>query len=256
MKVRRRRTAIALFAGAMAFILVACGPGEASDEISTDGARPVTTEEAQILASMRFRNFDAGARGVSFTLMGEDESKFDGWFDYSSGVGYGSVHTGDSAELLLWDDQFVGTRTAPADAFDKTTIPPLPDRADLQESWRGASLSPSSSRRDTVLAIVGSLGADRPDNPLLLQQSGALWLGERTVDDAELTVFAGPVSDEVLAEGESADPDAATTRYWVTSSGLPHRVDVRLGGESTWTSITLSEASGVDLADPFADPHS
>jgi hypothetical protein len=246
----RTRAALAV-TGAAILLLTGCsGPG-ATTEASTPDARPVTTEESQVLATMRFRNFDAGARSIDFALADDGEVRFRGWFDYGSGTGYGSLAHESGTDLLLWNAEFVAVHPHPSDSGEAPL--PIPETGTLEESWDGGPLRPGDSRRDAVLAIVGSLGADRPENPLLLQQAGALWLDEQTVDGVDLTVFAGPPSDDALDPGESADPDAATTRFWVDPTGLAVRVDVRLGGEESWTELNLGDADGVRIADVFAE---
>lgn len=235
-------------AAAMALSLAACAPAD-GDDFPAGDARPLTTEEAQTLAAMRLRNLDAGTRTVAFELAQPDsETTFDGWFDYESGVGYG-LATGEANELLLWNTRAVGTHTATTDAAPL----PIPDTDQLATAWQGSALDPQASRLDTVLATIGSLGADRPENPLLLQQNGTLWLGQRTVDGTELTVYAGPPSDEALQAGETADPDAATVRYWIDDRATLHRLDVRLGGEKAWTTVRFGAADDVSLGDPFAE---
>lgn len=246
-----RRAMVAAIAVSVAALgLTACG-GTGATEVSNSDARPITTEESQILATMRFRNFDASARSVDFTVADEGDVHFSGWFDYASGTGYGSLEHDAVTELLLWNADFVAVHPQPSDA-DRAPLP-IPDTETLEESWAGGPLRPTDSRRDAVLAIVGSLGADRPENPLLLQQAGTLWLDERTVDGVDLAVFAGPPSDDALGPEESADPEAATTRYWVDANGLAHRVDVRLGGEESWTTVTLGDAQDIRIADVFTE---
>jgi hypothetical protein len=90
-----------------------------------------------------------------------------------------------------------------------------------------------------VLTVLAGLGADRPENPLLIRQGGALWLREDTAGRQEVTVFAGPTDQQTQTDG--ADQDAAGIHYWVDQSGLAHRVDVRLGEE--WAEVTLEDAT-------------
>jgi len=228
-------------------LLTGCG-ATAGDDFPAGEARAVTTDEAQLLAATRFHNFDAGVRTVAFALEeGGGSSGFTGWVDYANGVGYGRLATASDTRLLLWNSDVVGSH--PTDA---ATAPlPIPDADRLADAWTGGALTPSESRLHTMLVMLGSLGADRPDNPLLLQQSGALWLGERRLDGREVTVFAGPPSDEALPAGATADPDAASVRYWVDATGLLVRLDVRLGGGADWTSVEFGDATGVELGDPF-----
>jgi hypothetical protein len=245
--------AVGVLAGAaLVLSLVACAApaeGAAGDDFPASDARPLTTEEAQTLAAMRLRNLDAGTRTVAFDLADPDvELGFDGWFDYESGVGYG-LASGDGDELLLWNTRAVGSHPATSDAAPL----PIPDVDQLATAWQGSALDPQASRLETLLATIGSLGADRPENPLLLQQNGTLWLGERTIDGTELTVYAGPPSDEALEADETADPADATVRYWVDDRAMLHRLDLRLGGERAWTTVSFGAADDVSLGDPFAE---
>jgi len=207
-----------------------------------DAARPVTTEESQVLASMRFHNFDAGTREVSFDIAaaGSDLS-FTGWFDFAGHRGYGMLTDGGSAALLAWNPAQIGMQETTA------TAPALPAPAD--GDWATAPLDASSSRLHALLAVFTSLGSDRPDNPLLLLQSGALWLGTDELDGAPVTVFAGPPGDEPLGAGDTVD---ARARYWVDAGGLLLRADIRLGDDAEWTTARFGPADGVDLAGLFA----
>lgn len=224
-----------------------------SDDFAAGDARPLTSEEAQDLATMRLRNQDTGARAITFSLTENgSEARFDGWYDYATAIGYGRWQSVDP-RLLLWNAQVAGTHQAsaatPGDDVDPAPLP-IPDADQLDTAWTGDALNPTGSRRDAVLSIIAQLGADRPDNPLLLQQSGALWLGTRDVDGETLTVYAGPGSDEVAAT-PAPDPASATVRYWLDGTSLLRRLDVRLGGGAEWTTVTFADAGGVSLPDVF-----
>ncbi|GGH40884.1 hypothetical protein [Microbacterium album] len=238
----------ALLGAALLAALAGCATQPAGDDFPAGDARAITSSEAQQLAAVRLRNLTEGTRSVAFAVVEQSsELSFDGWFDYETGTGYGLLTDAEVPTLLLWNGEVAGEQALP-DGADEAPLP-IPDVDALATAWRGSALDPAASRLDAVLAVVAALGADRPENPLLLQQAGALWLGERTVDGAELTVFSGPVED---VAGATADPEAATTRYWLDESGLASRVDVRLGGEAAWTTIRYGDADGVVLGDPFA----
>lgn len=216
-------------------------------------ARPVTAAESELLAAARFRNFDAGTRTVSFDV--DDDSTrlyLAGWFDYATHTGYGAL-TADGApnSLLLWNANEVAAHPPTATDADAAAPLPIPDAAPLGASWQTAPLSGAHSRLHTMLQVIASLGSDRPDNPLLLRQGGALALGDDTVDGTAVTVFAGPLSDSPLPQGQTVDPEAATTRFWVDADGLMRRAAVRLGGSGSWQDIDLGAAAGVDLGDPL-----
>lgn len=249
----RRRLAAALAIAAAAIVALTGCAATSSDDFAAGDARPLTTEEAQNLAIMRLRNQDAGARAVSFSVTEQGSAaRFDGWYDYATAIGYGRWQS-DEAQLLVWNAQVAGTHPAAATPpADEEPAPlPIPDADRLDTAWAGGALDPSRSRRDAVLAVIAELGADRPDNPLLLQQGGALWLGTRDVDGKTLTVYAGPETDAVAAT-PAADPTATTVRYWLDDTSLLQRLDVRLGGASEWTTVTFTDADGVSLPDVFA----
>lgn len=235
---RLRRGAVAAVLAA-ALVVSGCAVSEPAD------SRPVTTEESHVLASMRFRNFDAGMRGVEFHVdEGGVRHAFRGWYDFAGHRGYGALTADDGSRVLLaWTDTTVGITDIPS----ASDTPPLPLPADAE--WSTSPIAASSSRLHTILAVITSLGADRPDNPLLLQQSGALWLGTSDVDGTAVTVFAGPPSDSPV-EGAQVDPDDSHARYWVDEAGMLQRAEIRLGDGDDWVSIAFAAAEGVDFGIP------
>lgn len=249
----RRRLAAALAVAAVAIATLTGCTAASSEDFAAGDARPLTSEEAQDLATMRLRNQDTGARAISFSLTENgSEARFDGWYDYATAIGYGRWQSVDP-QLLVWNTQVAGTHPASAatPSGDDDPAPlPIPDADRLDTDWAGGALDPAGSRRDAVLSVIAQLGADRPDNPLLLQQGGALWLGTRDVDGETLTVYAGPESDQVAAT-PAADPASATVRYWLDDTSLLRRLDVRLGGAQEWTTVTFADAGGVSLPDVF-----
>ncbi|PZR55339.1 hypothetical protein DNL40_02925 [Xylanimonas oleitrophica] len=263
---RARSLLAAAVAAVAAVLLGACSPAADGHGTSAPSpsasARPVTTEEAERLAVVRFRNYDAGARKVSasYTEQGHQVG-LEGVFDYTTHTGAVSVTTdGAVTDTVVWD----GGRVAIAPR-------PLPDGPDGPtppasfDGWTVAPADPGGSSMGSLLAVVAALGADRPENPLLLRQGGALWLREDTVAGTPVTVFAGPVRPGDGTDGTegpedgtagsptgSVDPEAAGLRYWVDEQGRALRVEVRLG--STWARVDLrdTEARVAALPGPTA----
>jgi hypothetical protein len=212
------------------------------------GARPVTSEEAQLLAITRFQNFDARTRPfeTAFTLSGV-EVTMRGWVDYVAELGYASV-TGDfGTEAVLWTTSSLGAvpRAADDGGYPTFPIPPLDD-----PEWQIQTLDASSSALGALVATISALGVDRPDNPLLVQQSGALWLREDEVDDTAVTVFAAPPSDSPVDGSSAPDPSDATLRLWVDAGGLLRRAEVFLN--NTWNMIDFPDRPGPELSLPGA----
>ena len=209
--------------------------------------RPLTTEEAEILAIARFNNFDAGIRGIELQVPGSDGIRLDGWVDFADHVGYGSasdVNDGAPLGLVRWNLQTVGVREGEVPA---SLLPPPTD------SWVTGPLD-TSSIINTALAVVLSLGADRPDNPQLLQQTDARWLRTDEVAGVPVTVFAGPSADEVATAAPTRG--AELTRFWVDENGILLRFEARSDPASEdWVVVDFADADIDDLGGvPDVDP--
>ena len=239
--------------GAVAVLAVLAGCGATPDP--APAARPVTAEESQTLALVRFNNFDAGARRMTATL--EDrghELALDGWVDYTTHTGLALLSVDGAPDReLAWNGAYVAAR--PATAAGAPDVPvdvaldvPLDVPLDLG-GWDATALDAGATPLHALLIVLASLGSDRPENPLLLQQGGALWLRVDTVDDRPVTVFTGP-SDGAVVDG-AIDPEAASVRYWVDADGVMMRVEVRLG--AGWATVDLADAEGATVPKLFDD---
>ena len=218
---------------------------------TSDSAEPapraVTSAEAQLLAIARFQNFEARTRPfeTSFTLSGVDVT-MRGWVDYVAKLGYASVEGDFGTEAVLWTDSSLG---AVPQAADSDGYPTFPIPALDEPLWQIQELDATSSALGALVATISALGSDRPDNPLLLQQSGALWLRDDEIDGTPVTVFAAPASDAPLEDGvDAVDPDASTLRLWLDSTGLLRRAEVALN--DTWTIIDFPDLIGPELSLP------
>ncbi|SEE83869.1 hypothetical protein [Ruania alba] len=208
---------------------------------SGDDTRPLSAEESELLALTRFRNFDAGVREAMFAVTDSGTRyEVDAWVDFPAGTGYGTVTspaTGESS-TLAWTSQGVATG-----APSRPGAAPLPPPVD---GWTSSSLVPQQSRLHAVLAVLITLGSDRPDNPVLLTQTDARWLREDTIAGADVTVFRGPSSDTVAtADASGADGATAEVRYWVSADSTLHRLELSLGGGAEWVTVDLNDASDV-----------
>ena len=211
---------------------------------------PVTSEESERLAIARFNNFDAGTRPFtsSMTLSGITLT-FQGWVDYANHIGYASV-TGDpaGAQALVWNESMVAIRTAEPDADGNPALPlETPSEA---AGWQIRGIELGASALDSFLLFVKELGLDRPENPLLLQQAGALWLGEEKIEiggeKVAVTVFAAPESEGALGPDDpQPSPEAATVRLFLDDANLIRRVEALLGAE--WVTVDFGTAPGPEL---------
>ena len=242
-----KRRPIQLLAGLVVFLLVSCASQTSTEK--QDSARPVTTEESQLLAIARFNNFDAGSRPFITTVQDRGvDLRLQGWVDYVGHLGYAST-TGEFApQAMIWTPSTVGIIEREPDS---TGNPVLPIPSNDDPTLTTAALDASMSRLDALLSVISSLGADRPDNPLLLQQSGALWLRNDEVGGIPVTVFAAPPNDSPRDKtSPKLNEDTSPLRLWVDENGLLLRAEARLGGD--WSVIDFSDEPGPELALPAA----
>lgn len=220
---------------------------------------PVTAEESEQLAIARFNNFDIGTRPFHTEItVGGAELQITGWYDFFEHFGYASVTSPQSEpQVLVWGRGVVAIRPQP-DSVDSSNLPTITsDDGPPTDGWALRGLNPEASLLDTTLAAFPLVASDRPDNPLLFQQSGALWLEQATHEPSGSTadVFAAPPSDSVLGPDDpTPTPETATVHMWVDSSGVLLRVSLRIYED--WIDIDFGprEEEAPDLFDGPGSP--
>ena len=98
-----------------------------------------------------------------------------------------------------------------------------------------------------------NLGTDRPENPALLQQSGARLLRTEGSGKTKTWVISGPGSENADGNGPSASASPssqAKTTYWVDTTGHLQKFAGDLGGRTA--TITIEAASGFPARIPPA----
>lgn len=232
----RIRSASGLLILLLVTLLTACGSGQAP---APAGPRPLTTQEAERLAVIRFKAFDAGTRSINGVLTdGRTQIGLSGWVNYTDHVGYalGSPNTPggtDSAPespfLVQWSPEQVARQLFPG------STPPMPVPT---TGWEVGALSAGNSYLSAGLLILISLSSDRPENPQLLAQSTATWIRQDTVDETTVDVMTGPAA----ANGTSG----AALRYWVDGTGVLLRLEIQFPG-APWSVITFKDAPEVTI---------
>ncbi len=227
-------------------------PSASDPSESGEGPRPLTGDEAQRLSMMRYTNYTDGVREVRFEVTDSGRTyTVDGWADFAQHVGYANVsQDGADPELVAWTLSEL-TSHAPVGPAGEAG-PPLPPPDDA--AWTSSTLAPEQSRLHAALALVFQAASDRPDNPLLLQQTDARWLRSDEVDGVRVDVVAGPTADRAYDPATATtapDGSDATVRYWLDEQGRLLRLETRLGGAGDWTTVDFAEASGVDVASAF-----
>ncbi|MFI2609610.1 hypothetical protein [Kitasatospora sp. NPDC018619] len=249
-----------------ALIAVAvCGAvagGVAVYRTASDGPaeRPVTTDEAGRLALSRLNLYQASPVAVTLTAAegGGVTIRVDGVVDYRNHRGVGRYRTSGASGaldhgLIVWDTGGLGLAPDPAGTAATATAAPgaaagtsAPSAAAPTDTpaWEQAERIPrqgwsprsyTADPLDAGLNLLVQLGADRPDNPLLLAQSGARWLGRDRIDGRDFDRFAGP-----RAQGSAPDGARSPLTYWVDGDGGLRRVTMRMPGLGTPTTVEVT----------------
>lgn len=225
---------------ALAAVLALSALAGCASNTGDDGPLPLTTEQAQALAVARFQNFDAGIREVVIEVGGSEAVTLTGWVDFAAHEAYAAATdaaTGAGLGLLRWTLDTVGAYDG---AVPAELLPPP------QDGWSTGALDPAGSALTNAMALVLSLGADRPDNPQLLQQTDARFLRLDEIDGVEVLVIAGPSSDAVATA--SPVDGVETTRYWITPTGRLLRFESRQSAATdAWTVMAFGDDAAVDL---------
>ncbi|MEE1783645.1 hypothetical protein PUR71_12115 [Streptomyces sp. SP17BM10] len=203
--------------------------------------RPVTTEEASRLALSRLNLYQASPVGVVLTAAegGGVEIRVEGVVDYRTRRGVGRYTTSGPGTqpdhgLVVWDTGGLGLAPEPPGYDGKPW--------EQAEHVPRAGWSPRTYTADPLdsgLQLMVQLGADRPDNPLLLAQAGARRLGHDRIDGRDYDRFAGP-----RAQGAAPDGGRSPLTYWVDGDGTLRRVTMRLAGLGTPTAVEFTGHAG------------
>ncbi|MFJ1751408.1 hypothetical protein [Kitasatospora sp. NPDC088134] len=243
----------AVVAAVLAAVLLAAGGATAwwlTD--GQDGARPLTTEEASRLALSRFTLYGASPVQVALTAQEGDGMVVEvrGVVDYRTRHAAGSYLVRGPAGtvdqgLVVWDAGGLGLAKAPDGAAG-----PAWEQADHVPRSGWSSRAYGTDPLDSGLNLLVQLGADRPDNPLLLAQSGPRRLGRDTIDGRAYDRISGP------RPREAADRDTAASplTYWIDADGGLRRVTMRITGLGTPTTLDLrGQLAGAKLPEaPWA----
>ena len=217
--------------GLAALLTAGCAGSPTPQESVQQEGTGLTSAQSERLAVTRFRNFDAGTRAVHLVIPQSEvgEIQLTGWYDFGQGVGYGAVAGGGT---VWWNSDTVAFRDTPS------AEPGIPLPTD---GWVGYPLDPSANPLATALALVGSLGADRPENPQLLAQSDAVWLRSDAIGTTAVDVFVGPSADGATTSA----PSSERARYWVDDIGTLLVFEAPVSG--VWMTVDFSDGGAVLL---------
>lgn len=187
-----RRLLPAVLLGAV--LLAGCGSSEPA--ATTTAERPLTAEQAQLLASAQFLNYrnkgaefemDFGVKGTPshFTMKGQMN-----WDDL---VGHGVITPDEGPQIEVWWREDVVVQSDPQ-------LAAVLQAADQQAVFVSHPPNPQANPIDKACAVMLHLGSKQRDNPLLVRQAeGSAYLGEATVRET---------ATQILRYGE-------INRFWI-----------------------------------------
>jgi hypothetical protein len=221
-------------AAATAVLLVGCG----STAPKADLPQRLSTEQAQALAIMRFQNYDDRVLNVTIDVPGKPvDFHARAVIDLRDHAGFGEYSTkpaGTSEVLtsgvIAWSQSLIATT-------DGGSFKMLPAASDWTQRQIG-----QSSAVDAMLLLALQLGQDRPENPVLLQQSSARLLRTEKVDGKQFWVISGPAPTGADSDSENNAPNTdraaeSRTRYWIDEEGSMSRFEANLGG--MWATLKV-----------------
>ncbi|WP_133617591.1 hypothetical protein [Leucobacter luti] len=221
----------------------------------------MTTSEAQLVATSRFQNFNAGTREVELRVDTPDGIITGrGYFDYVTGAGLarftssasGSTPTSGGVEppstLIWWTFDDMGELRGGVPAPELSDAIP---RLDIDAGW---VFSPREELVDSplgaLLTVTAGYSLDRPDNPKLIEQSDAIWLGTGA-DDARNTDINVqlPSADVARSEGSIPRENPTIPRVEIDAEGMVWRIEVGSGAHGTGI-VTYGLSSAVTIPVP------
>lgn len=217
---KRLIAAVAALA-ASALLLTGCQSG-----LSETG-EPLTIEQSELLAQTRFQVASQGEVVLDISVLPADDIDhlaFDVTLDPTAEAAWGTMSRGPENLAV---EETVG--------FSPQVFAILSGG-----QWQGMDFSEGPS---AALAVIFSLGADRPENAQLLRQSDATYLGTAELDGEQLQVFRLPSVDGA---------GGATTRMWLDEDGRLRRLDA---GDDDKLVVLLTDdepqprPAGLEIAD-------
>ncbi|GAB3654018.1 hypothetical protein GCM10028833_27360 [Glycomyces tarimensis] len=221
--------AIILAIGAAGWLAVSCG----ADRVGAE--RPVTEEEAETLAALRYRNYTSEPVAVRMQFAADGEAILvDGYLDWRQPLLYARVPDAEGGHRLVQAIPGLAATHADDEAFEEAKAP-ASDWSPRQMLSGGAL--PAETAFDVLVSAMFSLTADKGDDAALLAEH-ATWREDGVIDGEPVDTFRAPLMVE------SNDPAAGRPEalYSLDRHGDIRRFQVNTGGSELATVDFLREA--------------
>ncbi|MDN3241377.1 hypothetical protein QWI33_20640 [Glycomyces tritici] len=228
---------------------VSCSPGGSSAE------RPVSEEEAALLAGMRERNHGSEPVAVRISVpTGGETVTADGFVDWQTPMLYARVPDAEGGHRLIQAvPGLIATRADDEAAFSELRVPE--DGWTTRQMLAGAG-TPLETTIDILASSLFTLSSAEADDPAELAAQ-ATWREEGVIDGEPVDSFRAPIMVETdeSAPQQGAKPEAL---YSLDADGNLRRFQVNTGEESLSAVDFLRDvefdASGLAAADLLGGP--
>jgi hypothetical protein len=226
--------------------LIGCTTSAKSTSSAAGAAvgKPITAAQAEVLASILTKNYDAGGVQFSAAMPGAKQATitYQGSIDYSKAVGQATITiSGPSAAVGV--SQVSGVLWTPYEVLEQ--FPSLPSLMAAKGRAKVAYLSraiTTTSAQDILLALLLKTASTQRENPGLIQQGSAS--GDTTFLRTD-TLRSAPV--DVFHFGQK-------TTYWVgQTDGVLQRLEANLAIAPGTTVIDFLEHRAVTVEGPKVD---
>jgi hypothetical protein len=226
------RRAVGWLVGAVVVAAVSCSGDDggarpstsaadvASTPAGTSAPQALTAQQAELLATMRLANYRA-VEASFVTSVSEQASTVTlhgivNWQQHTGSAVFRTAGRRDAVGNGLMQWNFDKVAAHPGGDVDG---PPPPPPAD--GTWQQRPIDPSRSALDAVFLLLLSVASPDPDNPQLLRQTDAAYLGTEIVGGRTTTVFTGPSSDAATAAEPSSPTVPATSTAPAGGGSVP-----------------------------------
>ena len=215
------------------FSVLGCSSDSSNESDSKNKVpRGVTAEEAQLFSTALYNN--AVDKNATFQMasgvLGSNGFRVQGKVDWINSIVEINV------SLFVENQIDMSNISSSEQVFESFLgMTSLTRQAGLQDKyWIAREFNPDSYATDVLTQFVAKLASQTPDNPLLLKQNGAKFLGEEKVEGVETKKFQ----------------NTPNLTYFLTKDGELKKVNARIGGFPNEINITFSDRGSTSIDVP------
>lgn len=208
----------------------------------SDEARPLTQQEAELLAVARYKVYQLGQASFDVRFAGDPDVWGNITLDTQKHTAFGASsleeEISETSGAWAWNLNRIYTNQ---EGMASALNPDL---------WFGREMDQQNTL-DIFLALVVQMSSDRPENPQLLMQNGATFLRRDSISGVDCIVIAGPRPARSNVDNQDGE---SRVRYWVGEDGMLLRLEAYVDSSSQeWSSATYVSDGDVYAVPEFLE---